>query len=120
MRILIVDDSDAMRRGVKDLLSSKADWKVCGEARNGDEGIQKARELRPDVILLDISMPGMNGLDVARTLRQDLGKAKILIMSQNDAMQLMPSVLKAGADGCIDKSHLAAELVTVIEKLTGL
>jgi YesN/AraC family two-component response regulator len=68
MRILIVDDSDAMRRGVKDLLSSKADWKVCGEARNGDEGIRKARELRPDVILLDISMPGMNGLDVARTL----------------------------------------------------
>ena len=119
MRILIVDDSAAVRCGVKDLISSRADWKVCGEARNGDEGIQKTRELRPDVILLDISMPGMNGLDVARVLRQELEKAKILIMSQNDAMQLMPSVLKAGGDGCIDKSHLAAELTTVIEKISG-
>ena len=70
MRILIADDNDMVRRGVIRLLSDESDWTVCGEAKDGSEAIQKARELLPDVILLDISMPDMSGLDVARRLRR--------------------------------------------------
>ena len=115
MRILIIDDSEAVRRGVKDLISSETSWEVYGEARDGMEGIQKARELHPDVILLDISMPGMNGLEVGRRLRQDSRLAIILIMSQNDASQLLPSAIAAGADGCVDKGRITVDLVAVIK-----
>ena len=115
MRILIIDDSEAVRRGVKDLISSETSWEVCGEARDGMEGIQKARELHPDVILLDISMPGMNGLEVGRRLRQDSRLTIILIMSQNDASQLLPSAIAAGADGCVDKGRITVDLVAVIK-----
>jgi DNA-binding NarL/FixJ family response regulator len=117
MRILIIDDNEAVRRGVKDLLSSETSWEVCGEARDGMEGIEKARELQPDVILLDISMPGMSGWEVARRLRQDSRHRAILIMSQNDASQLLPSAVAAGADGCVDKSRLSTELLAVIKNI---
>src|ERR1700687_3221965 len=98
MGILIADDNDAVRRGVVGLLSSETNWKVCGEARDGSEALQKARELLPDLILLDVSMPGMNGLEVARLLRQDLPEAKILVMSQHDPNHLLPSVGEAGGE----------------------
>ena len=77
MRILIADDNDAVRRGVAGLLSSEAGWKVCGEASNGSEALQKARALLPDLILLDVSMPGMNGLDTARLLRERVPAVKM-------------------------------------------
>jgi two-component system NarL family response regulator len=72
MRILIVDDNERIRRGVLDILASKKNWNVCGEARDGMEAIRKARELLPDLILLDISMPGLNGLEAARLLRREV------------------------------------------------
>ena len=115
MRILIIDDNELVRRGVKELISSERSWEVCGEARDGAEGIEKARELHPDVILLDISMPGMNGLEVARHLRQDSQETIILIMSQNDASQLLPSAIAAGADGCVDKGRITVDLVAAIK-----
>ena len=117
MRIFIADDNDAVRRGVVGLLSSETGWKVCGEARDGSEAVQKARELRPDLILLDISMPGMNGLEVARLLRQALPEAKILVVSQHDPIHLLPSVVEAGGDGCVDKSRLGTDLVASIKNI---
>ena len=96
MRILIADDNDMVRRGVIRLLSDEPDWTVCGEARDGLEAIQKARELLPDVILLDISMPGISGLDVARRLRLELPNAKILVISQHDPFVMLPLVIEAG------------------------
>jgi two-component system, NarL family, response regulator NreC len=117
MRILIADDNDAVRRGVVGLLSSETGWKVCGEAGDGSEALQKARELRPDLILLDISMPGMNGLEVARLLRQALPEAKILVVSQHDPVHLLPSVVEAGGDGCVDKSRLGTDLVASIKNI---
>jgi len=117
MRILIIDDNELVRRGVKDLISSETNWEVCGEARDGVEGIGKARELHPDMVLLDISMPGMNGLDVARILRQESGQTIILIMSQDDASQLLPGALAAGAYGCVDKSHIGTDLLAAIKNI---
>jgi DNA-binding NarL/FixJ family response regulator len=120
MRILIADDSDGVRRGVVRLLSSEAGWRVCGEARDGSEALQKARELLPDLILLDVSMPGMNGLEVARLLRQELPEAKILVISQHDPIHLLPGVVEAGGDGCLDKSRLSTDLVASIRSIEAL
>jgi two-component system, NarL family, response regulator NreC len=117
MRILVVDDDERVRNGVIKILRSKQNWEVCGDAKDGNDAIRKARELRPDVILLDISMPGMNGLEVARALRQELADAKILILSQHDPASLLPSAIQAGANGCVDKSRLATDLLSNIESI---
>jgi two-component system response regulator NreC len=117
MRILIADDNDMVRRGVIGLLSDESDWTVCGEAKDGSEAIQKARELLPDVILLDISMPGMSGLDVARRLRFELPNAKLLVISQHDPFLMLPQAIEAGCDACLDKSRLATDLVATIKSL---
>lgn len=117
MRILIADDSAMVRRGVITLLSPQTSWQVCGEAADGSEALAKARTLVPDVILLDVSMPGMNGLEVARQLRKDVPQAKIVVMSQHDPVHLLPGVMAAGGDACLDKSRLAADLVQSIKNL---
>jgi DNA-binding NarL/FixJ family response regulator len=116
MRILIADDNDGVRRGVVRLLSETG-WKVCGEARDGSEALQKARELLPDVILLDFSMPGMNGLEAARLLRQELPQAKILVISQHDPIHLLARVVEAGGDACVDKGRLGTDLVASIKSI---
>lgn len=117
MRILIADDSAMIRRGVIGLLSSEASWEICGEASDGSEALVMARALLPDVILLDVSMPGLNGLEVARRLRKEVPQAKIVVMSQHDPAHLLPGVIAAGGDACIDKSRLAADLVDSIRNL---
>lgn len=115
MRILIADDSEVVRRGVRNILAPTS-WEICGEARDGPDAIQKATELLPDLVLLDISMPGLSGLDVARLLREKLPATTILIMSQHDPAVLLPRALEAGAHACIDKSRLALDLVPAIER----
>jgi len=117
LRILIADDSAMVRRGVIGLLSSEAGWEICGEASDGSEALAKARALLPDVILLDVSMPGLNGLEVARRLRKEVPQAKIIVMSQHDPAHLLPGVMAAGGDACLDKSRLAADLIDSIKKL---
>jgi DNA-binding NarL/FixJ family response regulator len=119
MRILIADDNEAVRLGVARLLTSETGLTVCGEARDGAEALQKARELLPDVILLDFSMPGMNGLEAARVLRRELPEAKILVISQHDPIHLLPSVVEAGGDACLDKSRLSTDLLASIKSLEG-
>jgi DNA-binding NarL/FixJ family response regulator len=119
MRILVVDDNDRVRQGVIAILASRTNWEVCGQAQDGAEAIQKVRELRPDLILLDISMPGMNGLDVARAVRIEMADAKILIMSQHDPASVLQGALQAGANGCVDKSRMGEELASSIEGIMG-
>jgi DNA-binding NarL/FixJ family response regulator len=120
MQILIVDDNERIRRGVLEILASKKNWNVCGEARDGMEAIRKARELLPDLILLDISMPGLNGLEAARLLRQETAHTKILLMSQYDPISLLPGAIQAGANGCVDKSRLGTDLLSSIERISGI
>ena len=119
MRILIADDNDMVRRGVTGILSSVADWEVCGEAGDGSEALRKVRELLPDLILLDICMPGRSGLEAARLIRQELPKTKIIIMSQHDPHHLLPRALEAGAHACVDKSRLGSDLFATIESIGG-
>jgi DNA-binding NarL/FixJ family response regulator len=117
MRILIADDNPLVRRGVAGLLSSQEDCSVCGEVGDGTSAVEKARELVPDVILLDISMPGLNGLEAASAIRREVPQAKIVILSQHDAAHMLPTALNAGADACVDKSRVAVELLPAIRKL---
>ena len=117
MRILIADDNEWVRRGVTNILAPVTHWAVCGEARDGAEAIEKAAETLPDLILLDVSMPGLNGLDVARLLRDKVPAAKILMMSQHDPVILLPRAIDAGAQGCVDKSRLSTELLPAIASI---
>ena len=117
MRILIADDNERVRRGVRAILMSDVHCEVCGEAVDGADALRKARELRPDLILLDVSMPGPSGLETARLLRRELPKAKVLIMSQHDAKQLLPQAIEAGAHACIDKSRLHSDLLPTIQSI---
>jgi DNA-binding NarL/FixJ family response regulator len=117
VRILIVDDNEMVRRGVKLVLSSCPTYAVCGEASNGKEAVAKARQLQPDLILLDISMPGSNGFETAAAIRREFPSVKIIILSQHDKKRLLPGALEAGADDCIDKNSLSAELLVTIHRV---
>jgi len=117
MRILIADDNEYVRRGVRSILASMTHWEICGEAKDGPEAIQSAAELLPDFVLLDVSMPGLSGLEVARILRDTVPATKILVMSQHDPAVLLPRAMEAGAHACIDKSRLATDLLPTIERV---
>jgi DNA-binding NarL/FixJ family response regulator len=117
MKIMIADDFKAIRSAVAGILSRHSGWEVCGEAENGPEAVEKAKELHPDLVLLDISMPGMDGLHAARLIRENEPRTKILILSHHDPAQLLVDARRSGADGCIDKSRIAADLVPSIVRL---
>ncbi|HEY1462456.1 MAG TPA: response regulator transcription factor [Terriglobales bacterium] len=117
MRILIADDNALLRRGVTRVLSDEPGWEICGEAMDGADVLQKARELHPDVVVLDIRMPGYNGFEAAHLLRKEFPALKILIMSQFDPAELLPRAREAGADGCVDKARIASDLTQEIKKL---
>jgi two-component system response regulator NreC len=117
MRILIVDDSELIRHGLADILSSESEWQVCGEAKDGIEGIEKAVDLLPDLVLLDVSMPGLGGLETAERLRQELPNVDIIFLSQHDPVHLLPRALELGARACVDKSRLTKDLVATIKRV---
>jgi two-component system, NarL family, nitrate/nitrite response regulator NarL len=117
MRILIADDNEPIRRAVKAIVLSDSNCEVCGEAVDGLDVLRKARELLPDVILLDISMPAQNGLEAARLLRHELPKVKIIVMSHHDPIRLLPGATEAGAQACVDKSRLGSDLLATIDRV---
>lgn len=117
MRILIADDSEMIRRAVRGLLSTEAAWEICGEAADGPNALEQARQLRPQLILLDINMPGTNGLQTAREIREQVPESKILLMTLHDTSRLLDTVRGAGADGCVDKARLASDLIAAIKTL---
>jgi DNA-binding NarL/FixJ family response regulator len=116
-RILVADDHDLMRRGIKTLLESHAGWEVCGEARTGREAIEKAEELKPDIIILDISMPDLNGVEAARRIRKTSASTEILILSMHYSDQLIHEIVDAGVRGYIVKSDSDRDLIIAVETL---
>jgi len=116
VRILIADDHDVVRQGVRAVLAAEPKWIVCGEARSGREAVAKAVELRPEVVVLDISMPELNGLEATRQIRGAV-PAKILILTVHEFDQAVTEVIEAGADGYVLKTDAGRKLVEAIRAL---
>jgi len=117
LRILIVDDHETVRRGVRILLSSRRDWVVCGEAGDGFEAVEKAKSLRPDVVLMDISMPGMDGVEATKIIRREVPESKVVIVSQNDLTVVSNQIADIDASGYVNKADLARDLIPAVESL---
>lgn len=117
VRVLIVDDHQIVRQGLKMLIDSRPDLIVVGEAADGVEGVRKAKELLPDVVILDVSMPNMNGLTAARATRKSVPGIKILILTQHEVPQMRAEARDAGADGYLLKSNAAKDLFAAIDSL---
>ncbi|MGH9326330.1 MAG: GAF domain-containing protein [Terriglobia bacterium] len=116
LRILIVDDHEPIRRGIRSLLSARPEWEICGEAGDGDEAVAQAKRLRPTLVLMDISMPRMNGLEATRVLQKELPESKVLLVSHNDPAIIRPQAESVGVPFLV-KSEIAEKLLPAVEKL---
>jgi DNA-binding NarL/FixJ family response regulator len=107
-RLLVVDDVPGIRRGLRSLIQTETDWEVCGEAENGSVAVEMVQNLRPDVILLDLSMPVMNGFDAARRIRKIAPQAHILLFTLHSSPQLVEEARKIGVKNVLSKSEDAS------------
>jgi DNA-binding NarL/FixJ family response regulator len=117
LRIMIADDHDLVRRGIKALLQGRAGWEICAEAETGREAVSKAEETKPDLVIMDIGMPDLNGLEAARRIRKASANTEILILSMHSSDQLIREIVDAGVRGYLVKSDSARDLVIAIETL---
>jgi DNA-binding NarL/FixJ family response regulator len=115
IRILIADDFRDWRRQVHSLLQARATWQVIAEAVDGTEAVQRAEELKPDLILLDIGLPQLNGIEVARRIRQLSPNSKIIFVSQNSELDIVRAALSAGALGYVRKTDARRELLPAMD-----
>ncbi len=117
LRILIADDHGMIRQGLRSVVAEKPGWEICGEAANGRQAVALAREVRPDLVVLDLTMPEMNGLDATRRIREALPKTQVLILTMHDSEALAQEVLTAGARGYVLKNDAPELLPQAIEAL---
>jgi DNA-binding NarL/FixJ family response regulator len=117
LRILVADDHEIVREGVRALVERQPDWTLCGEAATGRQAVQRATELKPDVIVMDVSMPELNGLDATRQIKRLLPKTEILIFTADEADDLVRGLFKAGARAYLLKSDATKHLVPAINAL---
>ena len=115
--VLLADDHPVVRKGLQLCLGRQSHLKIVGEAADGDEALRQARELKPDVVLMDISMPGMNGLTVTEVLRKELPQIKVLILSVHNNKDFIFRVIQAGAHGYVSKEAPPEELLRAIESV---
>ena len=118
MRLLIVDDHEIFRRGVRSLLLEQTNLSICGEAVDGQDAIDKARTLKPDLIVMDVSMPRLNGLEATRQVRNLLPDCEVLILSEHENPEMARQALKAGARGYVVKSSVSNDLISAITKIS--
>jgi DNA-binding NarL/FixJ family response regulator len=117
LRILVVDDHAVVRRGVRSLLESHEGWEVCGEATTGREAVEQSRRLRPDVVVMDLSLPELNGLDATRQILKDAPDTEVLVLTMHHSEELARDVLKAGARGYVLKADADENLISAVDNL---
>jgi DNA-binding NarL/FixJ family response regulator len=114
-RILVADDHEVVRKGLVALLHAQPDWQVCGEAAEGRDAVEKTLQLKPDVVILDIGMPDLNGLDATRQILKMNPQARVLILTLHDSDQVVREVLNVGARGFLLKSDAGRDLVAAVD-----
>jgi DNA-binding NarL/FixJ family response regulator len=115
--ILVADDHEIVRHGLRRLLETQPGWQVCAEAASGREAVAKARQLKPDVAVLDFGMPELNGAEATRQILRESPRTEVLILTMHDAEQLVREVLEAGARGYVLKSDASRDLVAAVQAL---
>jgi DNA-binding NarL/FixJ family response regulator len=120
VRILLVDDHPIVRQGLRTLLEGRSGWEVVGEASDGIEALDKIDALQPDVVVLDVTMPRMNGLEACRRIqqKQKTPSLEVLFVTQHDSPQMMREALDAGARGYVVKSNAARDLLAAVEAVS--
>ena len=118
LRILLADDHEVVRRGVRVLLEAHPGWEICDEAVEGRDAVEKASRLRPEVVILDIGMPLLNGLDAARQILKASPQSEVLILTMHESEQVIREVLASGARGYVLKSDAGRNLVNAVEALS--
>ena len=116
-RLLIVDDHEIFRRGLRALLEPSSEWQICGEAVDGLDAVEQCKSLKPDIVVLDVSMPRLNGLEAARLIRRENPESRIVIITQHDSPQIRSAAHEAGARAFVTKSAVGSELVSALRNL---
>ncbi len=114
LRILVADDHELVRHGIKSILRERKGWKVVGEAKDGEQATRMVENLRPHVLIMDITMPNLDGLEAARQILRNAPATKILILTMHESTQMVRRILEAGAQGYVLKSDLAEQLVRAV------
>ena len=118
MRVLVADDHEIVRKGLCSLIEEHTGWEVAAEAANGREAVEKSRELKPDLTVMDLSMPTMNGLEATRQILKDRPETKVLVLTVHESDPLIRDVLDAGARGYVLKTDAGRDLITALEALS--
>ncbi len=118
LRILIADDHDLVRKGLRMLIEEHPGWTVCGEARSGREAVEQATQHSPDIVVIDVSMPDLNGLEATRLIRKSCPRSEVLVITHHDSDEIAAEVLNAGARGYVLKSDSDKDLVNAVEALS--
>ena len=115
LRLVVADDHPLVRHGVRTLLQAHKGWSVVGEAVDGNDAVLKIQNFRPDIAIVDVTMPGLDGLEVTRRLHETAPDVKVLILTMHESDQLVRRLLDAGSRGCVLKSDLAASLIKAVK-----
>jgi DNA-binding NarL/FixJ family response regulator len=117
LNILLADDHEIVRQGLRAVLAARSDWTICGEAATGRQAVGLARELHPDLVIMDLTMPELNGLEATRQIRAALPETEVLMLTMHASEELVPEVMAAGARGFVVKSDAGKSLVAAVEAL---